>query len=106
MMSGGSCWPQFFTLKFLLGIEKLFHLGELIIVVETLGIGERATRRDRLARHNLLDGKLDFLHVDRRLAPQALVSIVPTVREGSHEVGGYSPGSLSSRKYIEEHASC
>ena len=47
--------------------NQLFDLGELIIELETFLIGQRVRRLDDLARHDLLDGKLNFLEVDSRL---------------------------------------
>ena len=46
---------------------QLFDLSELIIELQTFLIRQCVRRLDDLAGHNLLDGKLDFLEVDRRL---------------------------------------
>jgi hypothetical protein len=47
--------------------NQLFDFGELVIEPETLLVGQCVRGLDDLARNNLLDGKLHFLEVDRRL---------------------------------------
>jgi len=47
--------------------NQLFDFSELVIELQTLLVGQRVRWLDDLARHDLLDGKLNFLEVDSRL---------------------------------------
>ena len=47
--------------------DQLFDLGELIVELQTLFVRQCVRRLDDLTRHDLLNGKFDFLEVDRRL---------------------------------------
>ena len=51
-------------LQLLLGTDQFLHLGELVVELEALGVGQRAARLDGLPGDDLLDGELDLFEVD------------------------------------------
>lgn len=92
--------PVSSTLQLLLGSNQLLHLGELVIVLETLRVSQRAARLDGLPGHDLLDGQLDLFEVDGCLRGR-LVQIT-TRNVGRRN----SPESQGSQRCTWAHASC